>query len=567
MKLTGARIVVRALEDEGIAHTFGIPGTHNIELYDALQGSRVTPILVTDEQSAGFMADGYWRASGRMACVNLVPGAGLTHAMSGIAEAYLDGVPMLVLGCGIRREPHRAFQLHDVDQLAMAAPVTKARWSPQRGTDLYRAIREACAEARRGTPGPVMVEVSVDHYLTRHEADLSWTPPTDVPPVPSDEAIARAVELLTAPAARPLLYVGLGAREARNELVALAERLGAPVCTTIQGKGVFPESHPLFLWNGLGGMAPPFVRDATAPCNVMLAIGCRFSEVGTGSWGFTPPASLIHVDINPEVLNRNFPAELAVVSDARRFLEALLRELDGKTARRQGGNNRSMPPGRPAALPSRRVTPPVLLAAIQRAFGPDTIYTADSGNGTFLAMENLRLDRPGQFLAPVDYSCMGYAVPAAIGAGFARPATPLVALAGDGAFLMTGLELLTAAHHGIPVAVFLLRDRELAQIAQFQDAAFGRRAASVLPDFHAGSLAEAVGVEWLELEADADVERVVREARATVAAGRPVLVDVAIDYREKSWFTRGVVKTTLLRMPWPERIRFVVRAISRRVLR
>ena len=128
MKLTGGELVVRALQDEGITHTFGIPGTHNIELYDALGPSGVTPVLVTDEQSAGFMADGYWRASGRMACVNLVPGAGLTHALSGIAEAFMDGVPMLVLGCGIRQDLRMAYQLHDIDQLAMAAPVTKATW-------------------------------------------------------------------------------------------------------------------------------------------------------------------------------------------------------------------------------------------------------------------------------------------------------------------------------------------------------------------------------------------------------------------------------------------------------
>lgn len=568
MKLTGAEIVVRALEAEGIRHTFGIPGTHNIELYQALLDSEVTPVLVTDEQSAGFMADGYWRASGRMACVNLVPGAGLTHALSGIGEAFLDGVPMLVLGCGIRRESGRAFQLHDVDQLAIAAPLTKARFRPEHGSELYRTIREACAIARGGTPGPVMVEVSVDHYLTRHDVSLDWQPGPAAAPSPSAADITRAGELLSAPGARPLLYLGLGAREAQPELIALAERLGAPVCTTISGKGVFPESHPLFRWNGLGAMAPPFVREATERCTVTLAIGCRFSEVGTGSWSFTPPGQLIHVDINPDVLNRNFPAALSIVSDAKVFIAKLLGELAGKTAGRQDGEafRRELATS-PGVSVTDRVNPGLLLRAIQRAFGLNTIYTADSGNGTFLAMEILRLDRPGQFLAPVDYSCMGYAVPAAIGAGISRPDAPVVALAGDGAFLMTGLELLTAAHLDVPVAVFVLRDRTLAQIAQFQDAAFARRSASELPDFHVGSIAEAVGMAWLPLDRDDEIERVVGEARATIQSGRPVLIDVAIDYSEKSWFTRGVVKTTLLRMPWPERIRFVARALAGRLRR
>jgi acetolactate synthase I/II/III large subunit len=578
MRLTGGELVVRALEDEGIRFAFGIPGTHNIELYDALGDSdQVRPILITNEQSAGFMADGLWRASGEMGCVNIVPGAGLTHALSGVAEAFMDCVPMLVLGCGIRRHNPHAYQLHDVDQLAIAAPIVKATFRPEAGADLYRVIREACALARGGTPGPVMVEVSVDHYLTRHTVDPDGFRAPDAVPAPggSAEEIRAAAELLSDPGAKPFIYAGLGAQGATAELLALAERLEAPVSTTFQGKGVFPESHPLFLWNGFGTAAPAFVRAVADERNVTLAVGCRFSEVGTGSYGFTPPGPLIHVDINAEVLNRNFPAALGIVSDARRFLTAALQELE------QDGR-----PGEPVDTRMRtrireghdavrkdwiehrsagRVTPFVLLDALQRELGPDTIFVADSGNGTFLAMECLRLDRPGRFLAPVDYSCMGYSMPASIGAALGKPGAPVVALAGDGAFLMTGLELLTAVSQRVPVAVFVLRDRELAQIAQFQSTAFNRRVASALPDYHAGSLAEAVGAEWLSLDSDAGVTEVVRAVRATMQAGRPVLVDVAIDYSGKTHFTRGVVKTMLGRLSWPDRIRFVARALSRRI--
>ncbi len=580
MKLTGGAIVVRALADEGIRLAFGIPGTHNIELYDAFGDSdRVRPILVTDEQSAGFMADGLWRASGELGCVNIVPGAGLTHSLSGIAEAFMDGVPMLVLGCGIRRNTTHAFQLHDVDQLAIAAPVVKGTFRPETGAELYPVIREACALARSGTPGPVMVEVSIDHYLTKHEVDPeAWgaLPPSPLP-VATRKQVARAAALLSSHGVKPLLYAGLGAQGATLELLALAERLEAPVATTIQGKGVFPESHPLFLWNGLGASAPPFVRDVMKERDITFAIGCRFSEVGTGSYGFTPPGPLIHVDINGEVLGRNFPAQLGVVADARSFLVELLNELSGQYTVRavvppdpelRGKIREGHTEVRKEWLERRsadRVTPFVLLDALQEEFGPETVFTADSGNGTFLAMECLRLERPGRFLAPVDYSCMGYSVPAAIGAGLGKPGTPVIALAGDGAFLMTGLELLTAANQHVPVAVFVLRDRELAQIAQFQSTAFNRTVASRLPDYHLGSIAEAVGVEWLALDTDAEVVDVVRAARATMQAGRPVLVDVAIDYSNKTWFTRGVVKTMLNRLPWPERIRFVGRAMGRKL--
>jgi acetolactate synthase-1/2/3 large subunit len=385
--------------------------------------------------------------------------------------------------------------------------------------------------------------------------------------------VAQAAALLAAPGARPFIYAGLGAQHALGELASLAEQLEAPVATTFQGKGVFPESHPLFLWNGFGSSAPPFAREVAGDRSVTLAIGCRFSEVGTGGYGGAPPGRLIHVDINPDVPGRNYPAEVAVTADAREFLLALLAALPRSARRipdaalrgRIAAGHREVRDGWMAAKSAERVTPAVLLEALQRRFAADTIYTTDSGNGTFLAMEGLRLERPGRFLAPVDYSCMGYAVPAAIGARLGRPETPVVALAGDGAFLMTGLELLTSANQGAPIAVFLLRDRELAQIAQFQSTAFNRRMASVLPDFHAGSIAEAVGVEWLPCENDGQVESVVTAAEATLAAGRSVLVDVAIDYSEKTYFTRGVVKTMLARLSWPDRLRFLSRALVRRL--
>jgi acetolactate synthase-1/2/3 large subunit len=180
-------------------------------------------------------------------------------------------------------------------------------------------------------------------------------------------------------------------------------------------------------------------------------------------------------------------------------------------------------------------------------------------------MEMLQLEGPGRFLAPVDYSCMGYAVPAALGAKLARPDRPVVALAGDGAFLMTGLELLTAAHEGAALLVVVLRDRELAQIAQFQNVAMNRKTASVLPDFDVGPLCAALDVECIRLDRDDQIGAVLARAAEVTGEGRPFVVDTAIDYGEKTFFTNGVVKTTLGRLPWPDRLRFVGRAIGRRL--
>ena len=334
MKMTGADIVVRALEDEGIPFTFGIPGTHNIELYDSLaRSAKVRPILVTDEQSASFMADGVARSSGMLAAANVVPGAGLTHALSGIAEAYLDGIPMLVLACGIRRDTGKAYQLHAVDQQAIARPVTKAQFLIENGADLYATIRRACRIARAAPAGPVFVEVPAEHYIFRHDVDLdAWRDEPDAAASRSARPIStRRVRLLAA-CRRPLLYLGLGAAGAGADLVALAERLEAPVATTFEGKGIFPESHPLWLWCGFGAAAPPFVQKIAAGCDLTLAIGCRFSEVGTGSYGLEMPGKLIHVDIDPSVLDKNYRADLPVVADAAAFIAALLSNLPARQA-------------------------------------------------------------------------------------------------------------------------------------------------------------------------------------------------------------------------------------------
>ncbi|HTS01107.1 MAG TPA: thiamine pyrophosphate-dependent enzyme, partial [Thermoanaerobaculia bacterium] len=319
-----------------------------------------------------------------------------------------------------------------------------------------------------------------------------------------------------------------------------------------------------------GDAAPEFARDVAASCDATLALGCRFGEVATGSYGLDPPRPLVHADIDPAVPGRNYPADLPVASDARAFVTALLPRLDprgpDRLLRERIAAGRAVVDEELSRPSESRVSPHLLLRALQAAFGPETIFTSDSGNGTFLAVEGLSLERPGRLLSPVDFSCMGYAVPAAVGAKLARPESPVVALAGDGAFLMTGLELLTAAQNGLGVAVFVLRDRELAQIAQFQATALGRKASSTLADHDLAGLARALGAEALGLATDGEIRSVVSSAKAIADAGRPVLVDVAIDYSRKTFFTRGVVKTNLLRLPWGDRFRFVARALARRAL-
>lgn len=574
MKRSGGDLVVRALEDEGVLFVFGIPGTHNMELYDALERSeKIATVVVTDEQSAGFLADGVSRTSSTVGVVNIVPGAGVTHALSGIAEAFLDQVPLVVLACGIRGDSGRAYQLHDVDQAAILAPVTKAVLRPTSGADLHATVRRAFALARQGPPGPVAVLVPAELYLLSQEAPA---PPGNGSGAPAprgpDPAALEAARALLARAKAPLLYVGLGARGAATHLVALAEKLGAPVTTTVSGKGVFPESHPLWLWNGFGPQAPPFVQTVAGRADAVLAIGCRFAEVATGSYGLVPPGELVHVDIDPGVFGRNFPAKVPVESDARAFVEAILPLLP--PARPAGDLAAEIARGHVAvkaawqASPSEaRVSPFALFEAAQALAGRDAIHVADSGTGEFLALEHLRLEAPGRFLAPVDFSCMGYSVPAAIGARLANPDKDVIAYTGDGALLMTGLELLTARDLGAAPVICVLRDAEYGQIAQFQRASGALAASAELVPYSCESLARAAGCEFLAAARDAEVAPAIGRALEHARAGRPALVEVAIDASRMTYFARGAVVTNFHRLPLGDKVRKIARFAARKLAR
>ena len=450
--------------------------------------------------------------------------------------------------------------------------MTKAQFLIENGADIYATIRRACRMARAAPAGPVFVEVPAEHYIFRHDVDLD-ADQEDVGQ--ASRPVHRAADLdqarsLLAACRRPLLYLGLEQRARAPTWWRWPSGWKLPFRPPSQAR----VSSPRAILCGCGADSAwqrlRLCRRSPRDCDLTLAIGCRFSEVGTGSYGLEMPGKLVHVDIDPSVLNKNYRADLAVAADAAPFITALLTNLPARQADpalresiRTG--HAKVWSGWDAPADAGKVTPPQLLKAVQELVGPAAIYTTDSGNGTFLAIECLRLDRPRSFLAPIDYSCMGYAVPAALGAALACPGRPVVSLAGDGAFLMTGLELLTAAQLQLPVMVLLLRDRELAQIAQFQQTALGRKSCSELPDYDLPAFCRAVGAEYLMLARNAEIDSVLRQACALTEARRPVVVEVAIDYSRKTYFTDGVVRVNLARLPWPDRLRMVVRALARRM--
>lgn len=583
MKLTGAGWAVRALEDAGVSFVFGIPGTHNIEFWDSVRDSKCTPILVTDEQSASFMADGVARSTGRLAALALVPGAGLTHALSGIAECWLDQVPLLVLASGLRRDTGKHYQLHAVDQMSIVKPVAKEVISVQSIGDVYAVVRRAAEQALAAPQGPVVVEIPAEYNFFRDIRSSEFVP--GAAPASSDatshivfkdDSTYRQIVEAVRRCERPVLYVGRGAEKAALLLPELAQRMGAAVFTTISGKGVFPEDHNAFAWNVVGRGAPKPLAKLCTDADLMLAIGCRFGEVATASYGMEQPRQLIHVDIDPTVFHKNYQADLSLTADATDFVTALLRDLPeaGRSQSAWTASNQAIkaglapqlspPPGSGGANRAEAsVAPPLFFAALQSMFGDDAVYATDSGNGTFLAMEHLRLRRPGCFLAPVDYSCMGYAVPAAIGAALACPGRAVISLPGDGAFLMTGLEILTARAYKVPVGIFVLRDGELAQIAAFQRRSLAQTTCTEIHSYDLEKIADAAGIRFLRIAENADIVKGVTEARNLMAAGNPVVVEVAIDYSEPTFFTRGVMATNIRRLPFKDKARLIARYAAR----
>jgi acetolactate synthase-1/2/3 large subunit len=586
MNKTAAQLAVFAREQLGITHTFGIPGVHNTELYDELAGSaRITPLLVTHEGGGAFMADAFsriqWRGQGASGAARaigtlvIVPAAGLTHAASGIGEAFLDGVPMLVITGGVRTDTPQRYKLHAVDQLEIAKGFTKAAFRVTQHDEVVPTLYQAYAIATNGFPGPVLVEIPVNLQL--FSAPVAEPPAWQPPPAPAaapTSLITRAADLLLG-ARRPGLFVGWGARHAQNQLVELAERLGAPVSTTLQGLAVFPADHPLHAGFGFSRAAVPAARHAFKEVDALLAVGTRFSEIPTGSFGAPVPAALVHVDIDGDVFNAHYPAQIAIEGDAAPVLAQLLAEIrsrgapaqaDSQALQAQIARDKAAYRAEWFAHDSRgRVNPARFFAALREQMPADSITALDDGNHTFLAAELYPQPRGAQLVTPTDFNAMGYAVPGAIGAKLAAPGKEVAAIVGDGCFAMTCMEILTASANRLGVVYYVFKDGALSQIAQAQQRPYQREVCTQLDaPIDLQGVAQATGAAFVSMPDDAGIVDAITQARALAAQGRPVIVDVAIDYSKQTAFTVGVTETNFRGFPLMQKLRFVKRIVGRK---
>jgi acetolactate synthase-1/2/3 large subunit len=574
MRKTAAWLVRQALEEIGVRYTFGIPGVHNIELYDQLAESEsILPLLVTHEVGAAFMADAVSRASDTVGVLVVVPAAGLTHAMSGIGEAFLDGIPMLVISGGVRNDMPQGFQLHDVDQQALMRPLTKATYKIESYDEVVPTVYRAYLKAIEGEPGPVYIEVPANLQLLSGEVSEVPAFKAEVPrPALDAELINEAVTLL-ASAEKPGIFVGWGARDVIEDIRRIAEHIGAPVATTLQGLAAFPADHPLHTGMGFGPAAVPAARNAFSDCDAMLAVGTRFAEICTGSFGAVPPAKLVHIDINAGALGRNHPTPVPICADARDAVPALAEALlNSSKSRDWAGLKESIAADKAAWLEEwlahdskDRVNPGKFFSSLRSRLDRDAVIVADDGNHTFLTAELMPIYQGGNYLSPTDFNCMGYCVPGSIGAKLSQPDRQVIGIVGDGAFLMTGLETVTAVKNELGVAWFVFNDGELSQIAQAQELPYQRKTCTTVGTLDYGMLAAATGCEFVAIENNDAVDAGIERALGFIAENRPVIVDVRIDYSKKTQFTVGAVKTNLKRFDTRNKLRIISRALWRKI--
>jgi acetolactate synthase-1/2/3 large subunit len=528
IRCPAADVLVRRLVELGVRHVFGYPGGQLTPLYDALyREPRLRHYLARHEQAAAFMADGYARSTGRPGVCLAVCGPGVLNAATPLMTAFTDSVPLLLISGQVPRAGLglRSGYYHENEQRTACATLTKKQLRVDDPAALVAAMDEAWIALTEDRPGPVLLEVPVDVWRAEVNAGPLPAPPRPPSPrAPDPGEIERLARFLTG-WRRPLLLAGGGVVSANAEeaLRQLAERLSAPVFHTGSGKCAFPTNHPLSAglpWrrgtSDLSGMAEQF-SPLFGQADGLLAIGCRFSQLTTGSWTLRPPP-LVQIDVDPAEIGRHYRVEAGIVADARMALEGL---LDALSAGARAPWTAIPPRGEPWSLPGIDVSGP-----LRRTLPDDGIIAADVTRLAYILMAEFPLPCKRTFLHPAGAVAMGYALPAALGAKAAYPDRKVIAVVGDGGLQMSALELASAAQEGLPVVVLLINDECLTLIKETQERRYARRFIAVdlkNPDFDL--LARAFGIRYWRANDEDTLEKALGEA---LAAEAPALVEVRI---------------------------------------
>jgi len=511
MRRCAADLICDTLRHLGVTTVFGMAGSQNVGLFEALRRSSLRTVTSTSELAAAFAANGYYRASGEVGVLTTVPGPGFVIALNGIAEARLDSAGLLLITSSEAEESKRKFEHQQIDMKGIAGPLFKQIFEVRHIQELVPVLVRAYQLAGTGEPGPVMVHLRQAVYNEYSEVPVDISVP--MMKTGGREHVAEVVGLISR-ASRVSLFVGQGCASYPDHVRRLAERLNAPVMSTCSGRGVLPENHPLSLSfdYSLGGG-----REVNAwidSSDLVLALGCKFSHNGSGGFRLRiPKDKLIHVDASDEVIGANYPARIGIIGDVGAFLDALLGALDSaipvsKWTEQEMRNWRSRFQDERSSLlkhvPIVQARPSLPLESffseLRACLPDDACLVTDSGYHQMLARQFYQVNVPRGLIVPSDFQSMGFGIPAAIGAALAAPLRKTVTIVGDGGMAITGMELLTAVREGIDLLVIVFNDGHLGLIRLSQIEAFGREHAVALqnPDFE--MLAGAIGAEYFALD-------------------------------------------------------------------
>ncbi len=547
--LTGAEIVVRALVDQGVSHLFGYPGGAVLPIYDALfHEPRLHHILARHEQGATHAAEGYARSTGKVGVVLVTSGPGATNAVTGIVDALMDSIPLVVITGQVPTHLIGTDAFQECDTVGITRPCTKHNYLVKDVAQLAPILHEAFEIAAKGRPGPVVVDVPKDvqfasaPYVGPRQARSihHYRPQT----VGDPRKIAEALALLSE-AKRPLFYVGGGVINAgpaaSTALRALAKLTGAPVTSTLMGLGAFP--HDDSQWLGMVGMHGTFeANNAMHDCDVMVAVGARFDDRVTGRLdAFSPGSKKIHVDIDPASIGKVVRADIGLVGDARQVLEAWVEGWNGQ--RRKPDSKRLAPwyvqieqwrSRRCLAYrPSSEVITPQF--AIERLFaltrGRDVYITTEVGQHQMWAAQFFGFTEPNRWMTSGGLGTMGYGLPAAVGVQVAHPTSLVIDIAGDASVQMTMQEMSTAIQYDLPIKIFILNNQWMGMVRQWQQLLHGERYShsytASMPDFV--KMADAFGAVGLRADRPDELDDAIEEM---IDTPRPVIFDCRVERAE-----------------------------------
>lgn len=546
MKLTGSKILLESLAREGVDTIFGYPGGTVINIYNDLMDSPIKHVLTRHEQGAVHAADGYARASGKVGVAIATSGPGATNTITGLATAYMDSIPMVVI-TGQVPTPligNDAFQ--EADIIGITRPVTKHNYLVKDVKDLARIIKQAFYIARTGRPGPVVVDLPKDVQIDTttfeypDKVELRGYKPNYSGNL---RMVKKAVSLMLA-AQKPVLYVGGGVTltDAHEELRTLAETIQAPVTTTLMGMASFPTGHPLSL--GMLGMHGTYYANmAVTNSDLLIALGARFDDRVTGKIAtFAPNAKIIHVDIDPTSIKKNVRVDLPIVGDLRDVLKKIIKQLGEKPDEVKTLCARSKPwheeiadwrEKQPMTYKSSKsvIKPQFVIEKLRELSNEDAIVTTEVGQHQMWAAQFFEFIKPRTFLSSGGLGTMGYGLPAALGAQAAFPDRQVIDISGDGSFQMNSQELATLVQYRLPVKIAILNNNFLGMVRQWQQLFFDKRYSQTcmeLPiDFI--KLAEAYGATGLRTSKPEEVEDVIKKAFATDG---PVIMEFKVAREE-----------------------------------